>query len=267
MNSAAQTASLNLNKIVSGPHTDSLLAFEELHAIYSRRLYRTIVAITKNPEDAEDALQDTFLRAHLARETFEGRSSLYCWLTRIAINSALMILRKRRVRRELLVEEAIDEDTKPLQWEFADRRPNPEQYYIQYENHRRLQSAISRLPTTYRRVFEIRQRSDGSIREIAQEAGITVAATKTRLLRARRALHSSIGQEQSSESHEDPQQSKSKEEVEKEFFEHIRPSSLPKRFISEDRVAAVATDVANELSSATNDAALRVDGGVVRAIL
>ena len=193
MNSAAQTASLDLHKIVSGPHAEWPVAFEELHAIYSQRLYRTIVAITKNPEDAEDALQDTFLRAHLARETFEGRSSIYSWLTRIAINSALMVLRKRRVRPEFLIDEAIDEGAKPPQWEIADQRPNPEQYYIQSENRRRLQSAISKLPTTYKRVFEIRQRSDGSMKEIAHEAGITVGATKSRLLRARRALHSSIG--------------------------------------------------------------------------
>jgi RNA polymerase sigma factor (sigma-70 family) len=193
MNSAGQTSSLNLCGIASAPRADWPVAFEELHAIYSRRLYRTIVAITKNPEDAEDALQDTFLRAHLARETFEGRSSIYCWLTRIAINSALMILRKRRVRPELLIDEAIDESAKPLQWEIADQRPNPEQYYIQFENHRRLQSAISKLPITYRRVFEIRQRSDRSIKEIAHETGITAGATKSRLLRARRVLRKSIG--------------------------------------------------------------------------
>ena len=193
MNSAAQTASLNLYRMASAPRADWPVAFEELHAIYSRRLYRTIVAITKNPEDAEDALQNTFLRAHLSRETFEGRSSIYCWLTRIAINSALMVLRKRRDRPEFVIDEESDEGAKPPQWEIADQRPNPEQYYIQSENHRRLQSAISKLPTAYKRVFEIRQRSDGSIKEIAHEAGITVGATKTRLLRARRALRSSIG--------------------------------------------------------------------------
>jgi DNA-directed RNA polymerase specialized sigma24 family protein len=66
-------------------------------------------------------------------------------------------------------------------------------YYIQSDNHRRLQSAISELPKVYRRVFEIRLRSDGSMKEIAEEAGITIGATKSRLLRARRALHSSIG--------------------------------------------------------------------------
>ena len=103
-----------------------------------------------------------------------------------------MILRKRRVRPEASIDEPIDKDARPLQWEIADRHLNPEQYYIQSENHRRLQSAISKLPTNYRRIFEIRLRSEGSMKEIAEEAGITVAATKSRLLRARNALHSSI---------------------------------------------------------------------------
>src|ERR1700733_5819150 len=102
MHSATQAASLNPYKIVSAPHADLQVAFEELHAIYSKRLYRTIVAITKNSDDAEDVLQDTFLRPYSAYATSEGRSSIYSWLTRIAINSALMVLRKRRVRCEFL---------------------------------------------------------------------------------------------------------------------------------------------------------------------
>jgi RNA polymerase sigma-70 factor, ECF subfamily len=83
-------------------------AFAQLHALYSLRLYRTIIAITKNPEDAQDALQETFLRAHLKLHTFEGRSSIYSWLTRIAINSALMILRKRPARSNVLDPQADD---------------------------------------------------------------------------------------------------------------------------------------------------------------
>jgi RNA polymerase sigma-70 factor (ECF subfamily) len=103
-----------------------------------------------------------------------------------------MILRKRRSRPEVSTDEPIDESARPLQWEIADRRPNPEQYYIQRENRRHLESAISKLPSVYRRVFEIRLRSEGSMKEIAEEAGITIGATKSRLMRARKALNSSI---------------------------------------------------------------------------
>ena len=168
-------------------------AFVELCYRHSRRILFTLSRITRNREDAEDAFQESILKAFVHFGDFNRASSFATWLTRISINSALMILRKRRVRPEVSIDEPIDESARPLQWEIADRRPNPEQYYIQSENRRRLRSAISQLPTSYRRVFEVRLRSDGSMKEIAAEVGITIGATKSRLLRARKALHSSIG--------------------------------------------------------------------------
>jgi RNA polymerase sigma factor (sigma-70 family) len=167
-------------------------AFVELCYRNSRPILFTLFKITRNKEDAEDAFQEAILNAFVHFGDFNRASSFSTWLTRISINSALMILRKRRVRPESLIDEPIDGST-TFQWEIADRRPNPEQYYIQRENRRRLQSAVSKLPTVYRSVFEIRLRSEGSMKEIAEEAGITIAATKSRLLRARKALHSSIG--------------------------------------------------------------------------
>jgi RNA polymerase sigma-70 factor, ECF subfamily len=166
-------------------------AFVELCYRHSRRILFTLYRITKNREDAEDAFQEAILNAFVHFGNFNRASSFATWFTRISINSALMILRKRRARPESLIDEPMDGST-TLQWEIADRRPNPEQYYIQSESHRRLQSAISNLPTIYRRVFEIRLRSEGSMKEIAEEAGITIAATKSRLQRARKALHRSI---------------------------------------------------------------------------
>jgi RNA polymerase sigma-70 factor (ECF subfamily) len=167
-------------------------AFVELCYRHSRRILFTLSRITKNREDAEDAFQEAILNAFVHFGDFNRASSFSTWLTRISINSALMILRKRRVRPESLIDEPIN-GTATLQWEIADRRPNPEQSYIQRENRRRLQLAISKLPSVYRGVFEIRLRADGSMKEIAEEAGLTIAATKSRLLRARKALHSSIG--------------------------------------------------------------------------
>jgi RNA polymerase sigma factor (sigma-70 family) len=166
-------------------------AFVELCYRHSRRILFTLSRITKNKEDAEDAFQESILKAFIHFGNFNRASSFSTWLTRISINSALMILRKRRVRPEVSIDGPIDGST-TLQWEIADRRPDPEQFYIQRESGRRLQSAISKLPSVYRRVFEIRLRADGSMKEIAEEAGITIAATKSRLLRARKALQSSI---------------------------------------------------------------------------
>lgn len=168
-------------------------AFVELCYRHSRRILFTLFRITNNREDAEDAFQESILKAFIHFGDFNQNSSFATWLTRISINSALTILRKRRVRPEVSIDEPIDESGRPLQWEIADRRPSPEQSCIQRENRRHLQSAISKLPSVYRRVFELRLRADGSMKEIAEEAGITIAATKSRLLRARKALHSSIG--------------------------------------------------------------------------
>jgi RNA polymerase sigma factor (sigma-70 family) len=168
-------------------------AFVELCYRHSGRILSTLSRITKNKEDAEDVFQEAILKAFVHFRDFKGGASFTTWLTRISINSALMMLRRRRVRPEASIGESIDEGARPLQYDIADQRPNPEQDYIQSENHRRLQSAISRLPTVYRRVFEIRLRSDGSMKEIAEEAGMTIAAAKSRLLRARRALHRSFG--------------------------------------------------------------------------
>ena len=79
-------------------------AFATLHNLYSRNLYRTVLLITKNREDAENAVQDSFIRAFVSISSFEGRSSFYSWLTRIGVNSALMILRRRRNQAEVSFE-------------------------------------------------------------------------------------------------------------------------------------------------------------------
>jgi RNA polymerase sigma-70 factor, ECF subfamily len=191
--SEAVKVSAEEEMLLSAAQAGQESAFVELCYRHSRRILFTLSGITKNREDAEDAFQDAILNAFVHFGNFIRASSFTTWLTRISINSALMMLRKRRARPESSINEPIDESARPVVWDIADRCPNPEQYYIQSESHLRLQSAISKLPTAYRRVFEIRQRSDGSMKEIAQEAGITICATKSRLLRARRVLHSSIG--------------------------------------------------------------------------
>ena len=94
--------SLQSKNLVAAARSGSSAAFAELREIYARRVYWKLLNMTKNREDAEDALQDTFLRAYMALHTFEERSSFYSWLTRIAINSALMILRKRRIHLSLI---------------------------------------------------------------------------------------------------------------------------------------------------------------------
>ena len=124
-------------------------AFAQLHAIYSPRLYKTIIAITKNPEDAQDALQETFLRAHLRGHAFEGRSSIYTWLSRIAINSTLMILRKRRTCPEVLFDPQPDDRCETIFFELKVPAPNPEEAYDLCQRQTKTLRAIRRLGPTF----------------------------------------------------------------------------------------------------------------------
>src|ERR1700722_10097170 len=117
--------SLQVRNLVAAARSGSSAAFAELREIYARRVYRKLLIMTKNREDAEDALQDTFLRAYMALHTFEERSSFYTWVTRIAINSALMILRRRRTRSEVSFDSGETEE-ESSGFEFKDTGPSPE---------------------------------------------------------------------------------------------------------------------------------------------
>ena len=173
------------DEIVSAAQAGSPGAFAELHAIYSRRLYKTIFAITKCPEDAEDALQETFLRAHVALHTFEGRSNVYSWLTRIAINSALMTLRRRRARPEILFDPQPDSGAETVWFEVKDSSPNPEESYERRQRHLTLMRAIRRLEPQLRTPIWMQTMHGCSMREIGRALNLSVAAVKTRLHRAR----------------------------------------------------------------------------------
>jgi RNA polymerase sigma-70 factor, ECF subfamily len=190
--SADEASDLSEDVLISAAQAGQEWAFTELCFRYSRRILFMLNKITKSREDAEDALQESILKAFIHFGDFNRASTFATWFTRIAVNSALMILRRKRARLEISTDASVDESVRQFHWEIADRRPNPEDHYIELEKQRRLQSAISRLPKRYRHVVERRQRSEASIKEIAEEVGITVAATKARLLRARQVLRSSM---------------------------------------------------------------------------
>lgn len=175
-------------KLVQAAQAGSSEAFEQLQSLYTRRLFRQILAITRNREDAEDALQDTFLRAFVALRSFEGRCHIYTWLSRIAINSALMELRKRRSRAEVSLdchEEA--EEHSPI-FELRDTALNPEQICDQRQQRLNVVDAIRRLDPTLRSAIGIWITEDCSLNKIAQTLDISLSAAKTRLHRARRRL-------------------------------------------------------------------------------
>jgi RNA polymerase sigma-70 factor, ECF subfamily len=180
--------SVRKEPLVFAAQAGSSAAFAELREIYSVRVYRQVLAITKNREDAEDALQDAFLRAYVALRTFEGRSSFYSWLTRIAINSALIILRKRRARPEVSFEGPNEMEEEHSVFEFKDSGPSPERICVHRQRYARALTAIGKLQPRLRQVMEMHMRQNWSVREIAQALEISEAAAKSRLFRARARL-------------------------------------------------------------------------------
>ena len=171
--------------IVSAAQAGSPGAIEQLHAIYSRRLYKKVLAITRNREDAEDVVQDTFLKVYLAIDTFEGRSSIYSWLTRIAINTALMVLRRRRSRAEVLFDPQSDTWSETTYFEFKDAGPDPEQIYAQRQYRNKLLCEILNLEASLRTPLQMQMTKGVPIKEIGRALNLSEGAVKARLHRAR----------------------------------------------------------------------------------
>jgi len=175
-------------RLVVAAQRGSREAFAELCQPWAKVILPKVQRITRNREDAEDALQDSFLMAFVHIKDFDGRSKFSTWLTRIAINSALMILRKRHHPSEFSLS---DEESKGV-WEVSDQLPNPEILYAQRERESILLAAIGNLRPRYRQVLE-RRLEDESLTETAQILDISAAAAKARLFHARAALRNSAG--------------------------------------------------------------------------
>lgn len=167
-------------------------AFEALLERSAQRLLRTTFRITRNREDAEDAVQDTFLRAFMHVKDFDGRSSFSTWLTRIAINSAVMILRKKRPGREVSVDSFADNNETRTTWELSDPTPGPETQYVEEEQRRLLWEAISELRPSVRKVVEFQLSRDCAMKETANTIGISLFAAKSRLFHAKAAIRKSM---------------------------------------------------------------------------
>ena len=189
-------AALSEEVLVSAAQAGQEWAFVELCARSSKRILIMLYKITNNAEDAEDILQEAILKAYLHLGEFNRASAFSTWLTRISINSALMMLRRKRVRPEVSIDLPNDSGNLPFSAGIMDLRPNAEDHYIQHETEVRLKDAISRLPRAYRHVIEVRQQTQGSMKEIASQVGITVAATKSRLMRATNALRVSFSEQE-----------------------------------------------------------------------
>ena len=167
-------------------------AFGELAERYGRNVFRLAQHITQNREDAEDVLQETFLKAYEHLPQFNGDSKFYTWVVRIAVNEALMKLRKRKWDKTVWLDEPIDMGDDVVAREIAVWEDNPEQRYSQDEMQEILNKAINGLPPLYRSVFVLRDIEELSIEETAQALDLSIPAVKSRLLRARLQLRDKL---------------------------------------------------------------------------
>ena len=184
----SHTEPFRTKELLAAARSGSAAAFGKLLELYRQRIYRKLLIITRNREDAEDALQDTFLRAYKGLHAFEERASFYTWVSTIAINSALIILRRRRNRPEISFDRLNEAEEDFPAFEFKDTRPTPEHIYVHRQRYAHVLGSIEKLQPRLREVIELQLREISSTREIAQALQISEPAVKSRLRRARMRL-------------------------------------------------------------------------------
>jgi RNA polymerase sigma-70 factor, ECF subfamily len=179
--------------LVARAKAGDLSAFETLVSRYERKIFRLTQNITQNREDAEDAMQEAFLKAFEHLGEFEGNSRFYTWLVRIAVNQALMKLRRRR-SNVVSLDDEIDTGEDMMPREVEDWGPSPIERYEQTELAGILSRVISELDPSFRIVFQLRDIEQLSTEETAEALGLSVPAVKSRLLRARLKLRQKLNQ-------------------------------------------------------------------------
>lgn len=178
--------------LVAAAQAGDLGAFEALVRRYAPRVLRLAIRIVGNEADAEDVLQEAFLKAYAKLDQFQGHSRFYTWVVRIAVNEALMRLRRRRGDREVSLDQEIDTGEDLLPREVVDWHPDPEQQFARQEMHDLLSRTIASLALPYRLVFQLRDVENLSTEETAEALGLSIPAVKSRLLRARLQLREKL---------------------------------------------------------------------------
>jgi RNA polymerase sigma-70 factor (ECF subfamily) len=175
-------------QLIAAAKTGSRAPFGELCERHAKRVFRVIYRIMRNREDAEDAAQECLLNAFVHLKDFDGRSQFATWLTRIAINAALMKLRKNRGAREVPIDEPNPSSEPVAQREFRYDAPDPEESCSLRERKQMVESAISGLRPRTRNVVELIHLQECSVRETAEILGISTGAVKSRMFHAKIAL-------------------------------------------------------------------------------
>jgi RNA polymerase sigma-70 factor (ECF subfamily) len=200
--SGAKTTSSSANRL--GADEDALLvaaakarnsrAFELLVQRHERKIFFLVQRITRNREDAEDVVQQSFQKAFIHLKKFEGKSLFHTWLTRIAINEALMLLRRKRGSHEVPFEESSTKSETTLPLDFLDSAPNPEDSCLDREQEQILSAALNKLTPGIRKAIELRELGELSTGETALVMGLSVAAVKGRVFHGRRKLRETLSQ-------------------------------------------------------------------------
>ncbi len=178
--------------LVDRARSGDTAAFTELVNRYERKIFRLAKHITQNDEDAEDVLQETFLKAYSHLDSFQGQSKFYTWIVRIGVNEALMKLRKRKSSRTVSLDEPTDTGEDTMVREIAVWEENPEQKYSRDELREILDKAVESLKPAFRTVFVLRDIEEMSTEETASALDISIPAVKSRLLRARLQLREKL---------------------------------------------------------------------------
>jgi RNA polymerase sigma-70 factor (ECF subfamily) len=169
-------------------------AFEQLVLRYKRRVFALAQRITNNREDAEDVVQDSFHKVFLHLGRFQEKSQFSTWLTRIAMNEAFMLLRRRRGVLEVLPE-TTDDVPESASTAFVDQRPSPEESCWRRERTDLLTEAINRLGPKSRRAILLRNIEERSLEETAEILGTSIGVVKSRLFQGRRKLRGTLNPE------------------------------------------------------------------------
>jgi RNA polymerase sigma factor (sigma-70 family) len=167
-------------------------AFATLVNRYQQKMFAIVLRYARVREDAEDIVQQAFQKAFIHLHKFEGKSSFSTWLTRIAINEALMFLRRGRALREVPIDDSSDKETAIHDVEIPDLVPGPEAVYLKQEETRALTEAIDKLRAGQRTAIELRELGELSTKETARQLGVSVAATKARIFHGRNKLRKAL---------------------------------------------------------------------------
>jgi len=178
-------------ELVTAARAGDVAAFETLVNRYERKIFRLGMNITGSREDAEDVMQEAFLKAYEHLPDFQGNSRFYTWLVRIAVNQALMKLRKRRPN-ETSLDQEIETGEDSFFRDVEDWGPSPEERYRQAELQGILSEVIGDLDPSFRIVFQLRDIEELSTEETAEILKLSVPAVKSRLLRARLKLRQKL---------------------------------------------------------------------------